>query len=175
MQRVQIKIGNPIPLQKPHFHPNSRTELWFTKGGGSQLIHICPIDTALQAVSQLPTLTASPVVQSWTAADPALDTSTVINHTLTLDLHPVPEIQRDANIYSQAHKSRVWNFPTRPSKRGYQPTDRFEPHQAELSALTATCYPIIMIHLSSAHGDELSSDYVHTQGHHLTKRGNCKD
>ncbi|KAG1929972.1 hypothetical protein F2P79_022616 [Pimephales promelas] len=38
--------------------------------------------------------TASPVVQSWTAADSALGTSTVINHTLTLDIHAAPEARK---------------------------------------------------------------------------------
>ena len=49
--------------------------------GGSQLIDIAPLDSALQALSRQPTLTASPVVRAWPAADMALCLSMVVGHS----------------------------------------------------------------------------------------------
>ena len=126
---------------------------------------LVPIDVALQAVSQLPALTASPVVQSWTAADPALGTSTVINHTLTLD-------------FQSGGSTRCENL--QPSSRDPQEegtTPEAASNLIKLSPqprLESTCYPIIMIHLSSVHCDGCCP-IKSTQGLHQTKRGNCKD
>ncbi|ROL55254.1 hypothetical protein DPX16_5764 [Anabarilius grahami] len=54
--------------------------------GGSQLIDIIPVDTALQALSRLPVVTSSPIAQAWTAANTALCLSMAIRYALTLGL-----------------------------------------------------------------------------------------
>lgn len=54
--------------------------------GGSQLIDIAPLDSALQALSRQPPLTTSPVIRAWSAADTALCISMVVSHLLTLGL-----------------------------------------------------------------------------------------
>ncbi|KAG1940206.1 hypothetical protein F2P79_016703 [Pimephales promelas] len=54
--------------------------------GGSQFIDIAPLDSALQALSRQPPLTASPVIRAWSAADTALCISMVVSHPLTSGL-----------------------------------------------------------------------------------------
>ncbi|XDV31948.1 hypothetical protein PO909_002865 [Leuciscus waleckii] len=60
-------------------------EDWIEKGG-SQVIDIAPLDSALQALSRLPILNTSPVAQAWTAADTALCISIILGHALTLGM-----------------------------------------------------------------------------------------
>ncbi|KAG1925065.1 hypothetical protein F2P79_025785 [Pimephales promelas] len=47
-----------------------------------------------QPLLQDPSYPAATELQSWTAADSALGTSTVINHTLTLDIHAAQEARK---------------------------------------------------------------------------------
>lgn len=54
--------------------------------GGAQLIDVTQVDTALQALARMPTLSNFPVVRAWTAADTALCLSTVLGYALTLCL-----------------------------------------------------------------------------------------
>ncbi|ROL43546.1 hypothetical protein DPX16_13477 [Anabarilius grahami] len=81
----QSELEVPSFFKNHNFTLDPELELSIEKGG-SQLIDITPIDTALQALSRLPILTSSPVVQAWTTADKALCLSMVVGYTLTLGL-----------------------------------------------------------------------------------------
>ncbi|KAL0153868.1 hypothetical protein M9458_050850, partial [Cirrhinus mrigala] len=67
--------------------------------GGSQIIDITPLDTALQAPSCLPVLTNFPVARSWTATDTALCLATAIGCTLSAFVlfNRVNGVQRSMN------------------------------------------------------------------------------
>ncbi|KAF4103869.1 hypothetical protein G5714_014856 [Onychostoma macrolepis] len=90
--------------------------------GGSQMIDITPIDTALQALSRLPVQTNFPIARSWTAADTALCLTTAIGYTLTLSLafvlfNRVNGVQRSMNRCTAAFpRTFKWNH----RKRGTQ-------------------------------------------------------
>ncbi|KAG1925273.1 hypothetical protein F2P79_025645 [Pimephales promelas] len=85
-----------------------------------------------------------PKVQSWTAADSALGTSTVINHTLTLDIHAAQE----------ARKCKPPQPPRDPQEEGT--TLETASNLSKLSpylSLAAACHLTLMIHLPSVHCD----------------------
>ena len=84
-EEYQSELEIPPFFRDRNFTFDPELEEWIQKGG-SQIIDIAPLDTALQALSRMPILNASPVVQAWTAADTAVCIATIIGHTLTLGL-----------------------------------------------------------------------------------------
>ncbi|KAG1926341.1 hypothetical protein F2P79_024931 [Pimephales promelas] len=101
-------------------------------------------DRCVSTAHLLHCTTASPVVQSWTAADSALGTSTVINHTLTLDIHAAQE----------ARKCKPPQPPRDPQEEGT--TLETASNLSKLSpylSLAAACHLTLMIHLPSVHCD----------------------
>ncbi|XDV45282.1 hypothetical protein PO909_013402 [Leuciscus waleckii] len=80
--------------------------------------------------------------------------STVTDHAPTLVLAFILyRTQRDVNIYSQAHESRVQGLRGNPRKGGAK--SETTPNLIELNPqlLRTTCYPTIMIHLLHDHQD----------------------
>ncbi|ROL44858.1 hypothetical protein DPX16_22369 [Anabarilius grahami] len=84
-EEYQSKLEIPSSSRNHHHTLDPGLELRIEKGG-SQLIDITPVDTALQALSRLPVLTSSPIAQAWTAADTALCLSIATEYALTLGL-----------------------------------------------------------------------------------------
>ncbi|KAG1953591.1 hypothetical protein F2P79_009158 [Pimephales promelas] len=104
------------PGRNPRFHPDSRTGI----------------------------MNDDRRVQSWTAADSALGTSTVINHTLTIDIHAAQE----------ARKCKPPQPPRDPQEEGT--TLETASNLSKLSpylSLAAACHLTLMIHLPSVHCD----------------------
>ncbi|ROK74121.1 hypothetical protein DPX16_22262 [Anabarilius grahami] len=81
----QSELEIPSSSSNHHHTLDPELELRIEKGG-SQLIDITPVDTALRALPRLPVLTSSPIAQAWTAADTALCLSMAIECALTLGL-----------------------------------------------------------------------------------------
>ncbi|KAG1931958.1 hypothetical protein F2P79_012421 [Pimephales promelas] len=97
-----------------------------------------------QPLLQDPSYPAATELQSWTAADSALGTSTVINHTLTLDIHAAQE----------ARKCKPPQPPRDPQEEGT--TLETASNLSKLSpylSLAAACHLTLMIHLPSVHCD----------------------
>ena len=84
-EEYQSELEIPAFFKDHNFTLAPELELWIEKGG-PQLIDIAPLDTALQALSRIPILNNSPVVQTWTAADTALCVSMIFGNTLTLGI-----------------------------------------------------------------------------------------
>ncbi|KAG1928307.1 hypothetical protein F2P79_023711 [Pimephales promelas] len=125
------------PVQQPN-------ELKFHSQKGSSQTGLVPSDRCVSTAHLLHCTTASPVVQSWTAADSALGTSTVINHTLTLDIHAAQE----------ARKCKPPQPPRDPQEEGT--TLETASNLSKLSpylSLAAACHLTLMIHLPSVHCD----------------------
>ena len=84
-EEYQAELEIPSFFRNQNFTLDPELEKLIAEGG-SQIVDIAPLDSALQALSRLPILNTSPVIQAWTAADTALCVSTIIGHTLTLGL-----------------------------------------------------------------------------------------
>ena len=84
-EEYQAELEIPPFFRDRNFTLDPELENWIAKGG-SQIIDIAPLDSALQALSRLPILNASPVVQAWTAADTALCITSILGHALALGL-----------------------------------------------------------------------------------------
>lgn len=104
--------------------------------GGSQMIDITPIDTALQALSRRPAQTNFPVARSWTPADTALCLATAVGYTLTLGLafalfNRVNVVRRSINrctaalprTFKQNHRRRGTQAETMLNKENTQAED----------------------------------------------------
>ncbi len=88
------------------------------KEEGTQLIDLTPVDTALEAIARLPPAGA-PIIRSWSAADTALCTSTIVGYVVTLTLafllhKRVNAIQESSTNARQA--SRAFSDVIKPTK-----------------------------------------------------------
>ncbi|XDV44794.1 hypothetical protein PO909_013033, partial [Leuciscus waleckii] len=84
-EEYQAELEIPSFFKNRNFTLDPELEDWIEKGG-PQVIDIAPLDSALQALSRLPILNTSPVVQTWTAADTALCITSILGHALALGL-----------------------------------------------------------------------------------------
>ncbi|ROL50603.1 hypothetical protein DPX16_23873 [Anabarilius grahami] len=129
-QKYQSELETPSFFRNHNLTLDPELELRIEKGG-SQLIHITPIDTALQALSRLPILTSSPIVQAWTATNMALYSSLAIEYTLILGLAFILSkgINGMRESMNKCLPALPRGFKRRQRRGGVKPDSYAQPHQ----------------------------------------------